>query len=110
MLIDEQSPTYFICRASSKTVNVRDYIFAPDASAAHALHFEHWHPKIETIAQIPTKRYTTASSFGIEPKIMLTRFQFEPISIPAPTKPQFKPPITKRTFAILDITHPQLFI
>ena len=73
--------------------------------APASLHFLHGQPNILTSVEIPTTRYTIASTVGIDPKIKLTRLIDEPISIPAPTRPQLRPPTSTNTQAIFAATH-----
>jgi len=65
----------------------------------------HRHPKIDTIAEMPTRMYTIAETSDPAPKIASTRLKFN-----APTNPQFKPPTMTSTQTIQPTTHLPPFI
>lgn len=82
-------------------------VFAGEHFPLQALHFAQGQPKIFIKAARPTTTYTTASTVLMLPKIIFTKFRSWPISIPTPTRPQFKPPTIRRIFTTSITTHLQ---
>ena len=58
---------------------------------------------------MPTSKYTIASTVGHAPTTIFTKFHEveDPAIMPAPYRPQLRPPMITNIFATIDVVHPQ---